>query len=101
MCFTRSMVQKIVGYLDKNPQAESQYGWDMDWPKSVGLPFVIPKTPYVEHFARDRFEAGMYSSNSGNILTNALYDFERDRALNPSQYLVELRPKIIKAIVGS
>ena len=101
MCYTRSMVEKIVDYLDKNPQAESTYGWDMNWPKSIGLPFLIPKTSYVEHFARDRLEAGMHSSNSGSNLVHALYDFERDRALNPSQYLVEIRPKIIKAIVGS
>ena len=59
----------------------------------------MPKNSYVEHFARDRFEAGMHSSNSG-ISPEALLDFERDRALNPTEYLLQVRPYIIKSILG-
>jgi tetratricopeptide (TPR) repeat protein len=100
MCLTRSMVQKIVGYLDEDVLNESSYGWDMRWPKAIGLPFKISKTSYVEHFARDRFESGMHSTNSGVALENALKDFDRDRALNPSEYLIEARPQIIREILG-
>jgi len=100
MCLTRPMVQKIVTLLNKNPALESSYGWDMEWPKEIGLPFLIPKISYVEHFARDRFESGMHSSHSGVELENALVDFERDRAINPSPYLIQARPDIIKEILG-
>lgn len=99
MCYTRDMVKLIVDYLDQEPSAESAYGWDMTWPKVLKRPFLVPKNSYVEHFARDRFEAGMHSNNSG-ILPNALLDFERDRALNPTNYLIEARPHIIKSILG-
>jgi tetratricopeptide (TPR) repeat protein len=100
MCFTRPMVEKIVDFLEKNPLITSSYGWDMEWPKVLELPFLIPKVSYVEHFARDRFESGMHSGNSGVALENAMADFERDRAINPSKYLIEIRPKIIKEILG-
>lgn len=100
MCLSRPMVQKIVDYLDQNIRAESSYGWDMEWPKAISLPFLIPKISYVEHFARDRFESGMHSANSGVSIESALADFERDRALNPSNYLVKIRPEIIEKILG-
>lgn len=99
MCFTRNMVKVIVDYLDQEPAAESTYGWDMTWPQVLKKPFLLPKNSYVEHFARDRFEAGMHSNNSG-ISPAALLDFERDRALNPTEYLVNIRPYIIKEILG-
>ncbi|MBU3593081.1 glycosyltransferase [Polynucleobacter sp. 71A-WALBACH] len=99
MCYTREMVKLIVDYLDKEPAAETAYGWDMIWPKTLNRPFLVPKNSYVEHFARDRFEAGMHSNNSG-ISPDALLDFERDRAMNPTDYLVEARPFVIKAILG-
>lgn len=99
MCFTREMARVIVDHLDRDPLAESTYGWDMNWPKALKKPFLIPKNSYVEHFARDRFEAGMHSGNSG-ICPNALLDFERDRALNPTDYLIEIRPFILKKILG-
>lgn len=99
MCYTRDMVSLMVDYLDQEPAAESAYGWDMTWPRVLNRPFLLPKNSYVEHFARDRFEAGMHSSNSG-ISMDALLDFERDRALNPTEYLIEIRPFIIKSILG-
>lgn len=99
MCYTRDMVRLIVDYLDQDPAAESAYGWDMNWPAVLKKPFLLPKNSYVEHFARDRFEAGMHSNNSG-ISPDALLDFERDRALNPTDYLIEVRPFIINSILG-
>ena len=99
MCYTRDMVKLIVNFLDQEPAAESAYGWDMTWPKALNRPFLLPKNSYVEHFARDRFEAGMHSNNSG-ISPDALLDFERDRALNPTDHLIEARPYIIKSILG-
>ena len=58
-----------------------------------------PKNSYIEHFTRDRFEAGIHSINS-RIAPDALLDFERDRALNPTEYLIQIRPYIIKSILG-
>ena len=100
MCLTRPMVQKIVDYLDANPLSESSYGWDMEWPRAIELPFLIPKISYLEHFARDRFEAGMHSANSGVSFENAIEDFARDRAINPSEYLAGIRLEVIKEILG-
>jgi glycosyltransferase involved in cell wall biosynthesis len=98
-CYTRQMAKKIVKGLNDNPGLEKQYGWDYIYPQILNLPCLLPKISYVEHFARDRFEGGMHSQNSG-IGPEAFQDFERDRALNPSSYLANSRNSIINKILG-
>jgi hypothetical protein len=53
----------------------------------------------VEHFARDKYEAGMHSKNSGTGM-KAMVDFERDRALNPAPFLAQIRDEIIGRIIA-
>ncbi|MEI6713372.1 MAG: glycosyltransferase [Verrucomicrobiota bacterium] len=98
-CYTRAMAKTIVNALDHQPELETLYGWDYHWPALLGVPFLQTNTSYLEHFARDRSEGGIHSSNSGTDLT-ALKDFERDRALNPTEYLQFVRMPIIHEILG-
>lgn len=98
-CYTRSMATAIVEYLDHNPDMETLYGWDYHWPAVLGVPFLQTTTSYLEHFARDRHEGGLHSQNSGTNL-DALTDFERDRAINPTPYLQFVRMPIIGEIMG-
>jgi hypothetical protein len=99
-CYTRDMVIRMVDYLDRNPDMETLYGWDYHWPAILGVPFLQTYTSYLEHFARDRHEGGIHSQNSGTG-SDALVDFERDRALNPTPYLQFVRAPIIAEIMGN
>jgi len=100
-CYDRKMASKIVDALNTSPTLETTYGWDYLWPATLGLPFLVTKTSYVEHFARDLAESGMHSQNSGASKENFLKDFERDKALNPTPYLEMLRDDAINAILNS
>ena len=91
------MVSKIVDFLNTNPVYETAYGFDYFWPQQLGVPFIQTKTSYLEHFARDRNEKGIHSSKSED---NPRADFDRDRALNPTPYLKEIREKIISHILN-
>jgi hypothetical protein len=97
--YTRQMAETIVLVLNSSPGLDRKYGWDYIYPQILGLPCLVPKVSLVEHFARDRHEAGMHSNNSG-CDTNALVDFDRDRATNPSDYLANIRGSIISKILG-
>ena len=95
-CYSRSMVSKIVDFLNKNPVYETAYGFDYFWPAQLGVPFIQTKTSYLEHFARDKNEKGIHSTKN---ITNPREDFNRDRAINPTPYLIEIREKIIDFIL--
>lgn len=99
--YCRFSAQKIVEHLDHHPEMETIYGWDYHWPSILQVPFLQTKASYLEHFARDRFESGMHSSNSGLMTASASQDFERDRALNPTPFLQSIRQDIIHEILGS
>ena len=66
-CFDRSMISRIVKFIDENPIYETLYGFDYYWPASLGIPFLQTKTSYLEHFARDKNEKGIHSSFSDNF----------------------------------
>jgi len=95
-CYDRSMVSKIVDFLNKNPIYETTYGFDYHWPRSLGVPFLQTKTSYLEHFARDKDEHGLHSGLS----EDPMIDFNRDRAVNPTSYLQGIRMKTIKKIMS-
>jgi glycosyltransferase involved in cell wall biosynthesis len=97
--YTRALAKTIVEKLNTTPKLDRQYGWDYIYTQILNLPCLVPKQSYVEHFARDMFEAGMHAKNSGTGVLG-LQDFERDRALNPTEYLVNIRPAIINKILG-
>jgi len=98
-CYTREMAEIILEILNRSADLESTYGWDYIYTTILDRPCLNTKTSFVEHFARDKSEGGMHSSNSGTGL-DALADFERDRALNPTPYLVGIRDGIIREILN-
>ena len=95
-CFDRTMITKMVNFLNKNPVYETLYGFDYHWPASLGIPFLQTKISYLEHFARDRDEKGIHSTFTKE---NPMADFDRDKAINPTQYLNNIREKIIDQIL--
>jgi glycosyltransferase involved in cell wall biosynthesis len=99
-CYTRDMAEIIVQTLNCSAELESTYGWDYLYPAILGRHCLISKVSMVEHFGRDRYEAGMHATNSGSG-PDALIDFERDRALDPTPYLYHIRDEIIGKILGS
>jgi len=98
-CYTREMAEIIVDALNGSSDFESTYGWDYIYTMVLGRPCLNTKVSFVEHFARDKHEAGMHSANSGTG-PDALIDFERDRALNPTPFLVQIRDEIIEKILN-
>ena len=97
-CYDRSMVSKIVDFLNKNPIYETLYGFDYHWPASLKVPFLQTNLSYLEHFARDKHEKGIHSDFSND---DPMKDFDRDRALSPTPYLKKIRLKIIKKILSA
>tara|TARA_B100000029_G_C17480051_1_gene925216 strand:+ start:38 stop:793 length:756 start_codon:yes stop_codon:yes gene_type:complete len=97
-CYDRSMVTKILDFLNKNPVYETLYGFDYHWPASLGVPFIQSNVSYVEHFARDKDEKGIHSDFNED---DPIKDFERDRAQSPTSYLQKIRMKIIDKILSA
>lgn len=80
--FTRDMVEKIVESL--NNENDPDYAWDYKVSEYLKLPFLVTKQSYVEHYGAD-IDA-MHGKDG---------DYERDRALNPTEYLKNNRIDII------
>jgi len=99
--YTRPLAERLVSALNTVDGLDKQFGWDYLYPQLLSTSCMVTKTSYVEHFARDRFESGMHSTNSGTAGADALADFERDRAVNPSEYLVSIRDATINKILGT
>lgn len=78
MLYDRTMVEKIVSAKERLPGNEV---WDYAALKYLGLPWITPETSYLEHYGT----GGIH-----NI------DNERDRAINPTEYLRERRERILK-----
>jgi glycosyltransferase involved in cell wall biosynthesis len=99
--YTREMAEIIVNALTSDPDTENtpHLNWDLIYPSVLNRPCLLPKKSYLEHFARDRFESGIHSNYSG-LGPEAMADFERDRALNPTDFLVNIRDSIINKILG-
>ena len=95
-CYDRKMVKTILDFLNKNPIYETAYGFDYFWPAQLRTPFLQTNISYLEHFARDKYEVGIHSTNNKK---NPKEDFERDRALNPTKYLSDIREQIIETIL--
>ena len=98
-CYDRQMVEKIVNFLNHNPMFETMYGFDYHWPAQLGVPFIQSKISYLEHFARDRHQPGIHSGFSEEK-EKIIEDFDRDRALYPTDFLKKTRDQIIKQIMG-
>ncbi len=98
-CYDRNMVEIMVNFLNHNPFFETIYGFDYYWPAQLKVPFIQSNTSFLEHFARDRNEAGIHSGFS-KTKNDIMKDFSKDRAINPTKFLEEKREKIINLIMG-
>jgi glycosyltransferase involved in cell wall biosynthesis len=98
-CYSRDMAKIIVDALNNSPDLEFKSGWDYLYPSLLDRPCILTKISYVEHFARDRYEGGMHVQISGNG-SEGRKDFERDRAINPTDFLVNIRDTVINEILN-
>jgi tetratricopeptide (TPR) repeat protein len=81
MFFDRKMVEKIVSILDRVDDDHNRYNWDYRALTYLGVPCITPEISFLEHYGG----GGIHSS-----------DYEKDRAINPTEYLQYRR----KAILG-
>jgi hypothetical protein len=88
--YNREMAEKIVRLLDADPLMETVYGWDYHWPSVLERPFLISNQSYVEHLGRDLSEGGIHCPNSGISEEHFRADFQRDRAIAPTEPLARL-----------
>lgn len=86
--YSKSMVQKIVSVLDRQP-TDPDYAWDYRCLEYLGLPIITTKTSYVEHFGAD--VDSMHTPKG---------EWDRDRALNPTSYLQNIRQSVIDYLEG-
>ena len=81
LLFDRKMVEKIVSILDNVGHFHDDFGWDYRAIAYLDLPCITSEKSYLEHYGGD----GIHNN-----------DFERDKALNPTQYLQNRREYILK-----
>lgn len=82
MFYDRKMVKKILETKEENADKDTGYlPWDNKAVKRLGLPWITPDVSYLEHF-------GAEGINNAN--------YERDRAINPTQYLQRLREPVLE-----
>jgi hypothetical protein len=98
VCYDRRIAATVAEALDRIPELESAPGWDWNYMRVLGRPSILSRVSYVEHFARDRDEGGMHNKSSG-LGDAGLADFETDRAVNPTPWLAEIRPRIIERLL--
>lgn len=90
--YTKDMAKKIVDGLEnynKIHGCDPDYGWDYHVSDFLKLPFITTKKSYIEHFGAD-----VDSMHTPKGL------WDRDRALEPSEYLKNIRQPIIDYIEG-
>jgi glycosyltransferase involved in cell wall biosynthesis len=88
--YDRSMAERIVAGLVEKPGLEGLYGWDYHLPMILQLPWIQTRTSYLEHFGA----GGMHNSAGDEGL-------ERDRALNPTPYLVHARESVVRWLAAA
>ena len=87
--YSKEMCIKIVDILNKQKE-DPQYAWDYRCLEYLGLPFLNTKTSYIEHFGADK--SSMHTPEG---------QWDRDRAINPSEYLKNIRAQVISYLEGS
>lgn len=86
--YSKEMVNKIVDKLNRQI-IDPTYGWDYKAPEYLSLPFLTTKQSYVEHFGA--VKESMHTPEG---------QWDRDRAINPTPYLIELRDSVIAYLEG-
>lgn len=84
MFFDRNMVESIMSVSDKIGNQLDYLPWDNRAVACLRLPWITPEMSYLEHF-------GAGGLNSDN--------YERERAVNPTDYLRQRRAGILKYLV--
>jgi tetratricopeptide (TPR) repeat protein len=80
MFYDRQMVEKILSASEQTGNIFDYLPWDNRAVAFLGLPWVTSELSYLEHFGAH----GMHNDN-----------FERDRAINPTEYLQKTREAVI------
>lgn len=96
-CYDRNMANSILGGLNAVPAKVRSLSFDYQWPYILNRGFIQTKTSYVEHFGRDRNERGLHVVPSKEISS----EFEQDRAINPTRFLQDIRPAVVKYLIGN
>ncbi len=96
--YNREMAEKIVHLLNTNPAMETVYGWDYLWPAALEVPFLITQKSYVEHLGRDLSEGGIHCPNTGSSESCFLNDYQRDKALEPTESLKLITSDALKSL---
>lgn len=87
--YSKEMVKKIVDVLEKQKE-DPIYAWDYRAQEWLKLPWITTKNSFVEHFG---------ASKESMHTPEGMWD--RDRALNPTEYLKNTRDDIIKYLEGN
>ena len=83
--YDREMAAEILRGLERSPELEGRYGWDYNLPALLKRPWIQSTVSYLEHFGA----GGMHNTGPAD-------GFERDRALNPTRYLVRVRDGVVR-----
>ena len=86
--YSKDMVQKLVDNLNKLDK-DPIYAWDYFFTETIKIPFLTSKVSYVEHFGATK--DSMHTPEG---------QWDRDRAINPSPYLKDIRDNIIAYLEG-
>jgi len=81
MFYDKRMVEKIVSTSNNIGDLLDYLPWDAKASACLELPWITPEISYLEHFGAD----GLHSDN-----------YERQRAINPTEYLQERRSSILQ-----
>lgn len=90
MFYDKDMVKIIVDTLNKQ-KVDPDYAFDYRCIEYLNRPVICTKTSYVEHYG----QSGLHTPNTGQKS-----DFDRDRALNPTEYLQSNREAVIDYLMG-
>ncbi len=86
--YDKEMVKTIVEKLN-NEKNDPDYGWDYRILDFLKNPILTTKTSYIEHFGASN--ESMHTKEG---------DWDRDRAVNPTDYLKNIRNDVINYLEG-
>jgi hypothetical protein len=87
MMFDKSMVRTIVDKLNQRG-TDPDYAWDYRALEMLGLPWITSEISYLEHFGASGLHS--FEGRAG---------MDKDRAINPTKYLQELRESVIDYVL--
>lgn len=88
MFFDRKMVEKGVELLNNLSSGDPVYAWDYIFLELLGLPWITSKISYLDHWG----SSGLHSPDG-------LIGMEKDKAINPTEYLKSIRKPVIDYVL--